>query len=104
MAEIESTCPISGETIQLTVGPEGLRSYGPPTAVSSVVVPGKTPIVRHRRIHRTNIEHIHTDAFLRHAGAAATWARDHDGVEIVSMEQANEIARALADHPCTDCC
>ena len=104
VAEIESTCPISGETIQLTVGPEGLRSYGPPTAVSSVVVPGKTPscdIDASTGPTSSTCTQMH---FFANARAAATWARDHDGVEIVSMEQANEIARALADHPCTDCC
>ena len=38
-AEVVSTCPVSGETVRVTVAPDGVRDCSPPEAVLSVVVP-----------------------------------------------------------------
>ena len=42
-AEVESVCAVSGETIRMTVAPEGVRALSPPEAVVSVVLPGVGP-------------------------------------------------------------
>jgi len=39
-ADIESTCPVSGETIRLRISPDGACEYSPDGAVLSVVLPG----------------------------------------------------------------
>ncbi len=39
-AEVESKCPVSGETVRLTVTPEGVQEICPTDAVLSVVLPG----------------------------------------------------------------
>lgn len=38
-AQVESTCPSSGEEIRLTVSPEGVETCHPTTAVLTVVIP-----------------------------------------------------------------
>src|SRR5215472_14773068 len=38
-AEVSSPCPSTGETIRLTVTPEGVTSYQPARAVISIVIP-----------------------------------------------------------------
>lgn len=40
VAEVESTCPVSGSDIRLVVTPEGVTAVHPPDAVLSVVLPG----------------------------------------------------------------
>ena len=42
VAEIRSACPVSGQMIGLTVGPEGVQRFEPESAVLSVVLPGLT--------------------------------------------------------------
>ncbi len=39
-ADIESTCPVSGEAIRLRVSPDGACDYAPSGAVLSVLLPG----------------------------------------------------------------
>ncbi len=39
-AEVESTCPMSGAAVRLTVTPRGVKAVTPTDAVVSVVVPG----------------------------------------------------------------
>ncbi len=39
-AEVESKCPVSGETVRLTVTPEGVQKIFPTDAVLSVAIPG----------------------------------------------------------------
>lgn len=38
-AEVESTDPVTGEKIRLTIGPDRVESYAPSSAVISIVVP-----------------------------------------------------------------
>jgi len=38
-AEVSSSCPTTGETIRLTITPEGVTSYQPESAVISIVIP-----------------------------------------------------------------
>ncbi len=40
VGEVESSCPVSGETVRLTVTPEGVQRVDPPHAVLSIVLPG----------------------------------------------------------------
>ena len=44
-AEVLSTCPVSRETVRITVTPDGVEDFSPPDAVVSVVLPsgGQSP-------------------------------------------------------------
>ncbi|MCZ6463820.1 MAG: organomercurial lyase [Proteobacteria bacterium] len=39
-AEVASSCPVTGESVRVTVTPEGVESHSPAGAVLSVVIPG----------------------------------------------------------------
>ncbi len=39
-AEVESRCPVSGESVRVSVTPDGVEDFSPPGAVVSVVLPG----------------------------------------------------------------
>ncbi len=39
-AEVESSCPVSGEAVRVTVTPDGVVDFSPAEAVVSVVLPG----------------------------------------------------------------
>ncbi len=43
-AEIESTCPVSGETIRVTVAPDGVVAFAPQEAALSVALPGSARV------------------------------------------------------------
>ncbi len=43
-ADIESTCPASGEAIRLRVSPDGACDYAPSAAVLSVLLPGASAL------------------------------------------------------------
>ena len=103
-AAVESTCPVTGETIRLIVGPEGVRSYEPPTARASVVVPGETPSCDVDAKTGPASATCTQMQFFANPEAAAAWAEDHPGVAILTIEEAGHVAHALADNPCGDCC
>ncbi len=44
-AEVESNCPVSDETVRISVAPSGVEEFSPPDAVISVVLPsgGSSP-------------------------------------------------------------
>lgn len=104
VAEVESTCPVTGETIRLTVGPEGVRSYHPPTARTSVVVPGQTPSCEVDAATGPDSATCTQMNFFATPEAAAEWVNQHAGVEILTIEEANRVARTFAEDPACDCC
>ena len=103
-AHVETPCPETGETITLVIGPEGLREYSPDTARASVVVPGETPSCDLDSITGPDSATCSQMHFFATLDAAESWAKDHPGVAIVTVEDANQIARVLADEPCGECC
>jgi alkylmercury lyase len=89
-AEVESTCPVTHAPIRLDVTPEGVTGYAPPSTVSSVVLPGLS-CTRDRTGPRSPVcNQMH---FFATRAAAETWAKDHPGVAILTIEESFELAR-----------
>jgi alkylmercury lyase len=86
-AEIESTCPTTGETISLQVGPEGPTDVSPPDTVLSFLLPGSgfgddTIASFCAFIH-----------FFASAEAAEEWTAEWPGTFLISLEEGCDIGR-----------
>jgi alkylmercury lyase len=92
-AEVASSCPSTGETIRLTITPEGVTSYQPESAVISIVIPqprtsGPESV---EEIWTTFCHHVH---FFSSPQAAQEWVDTRDQeVAILTIEEAFELGR-----------
>jgi alkylmercury lyase len=86
-AEIESTCPATGQAISLRVGPEGPSDVSPATAVLSFILPGSA---QGDDSIESFCRFIH---FFASAEAADEWTRQYPGTFVISVEQGFEIGR-----------
>lgn len=95
-AEVESTCPVTGETIKLTIAPEGIIAASPKHTVLSITIPGVS--CADGDSCAPNSTGPHSDAcsqmyFFSSPEAAEVWLKDHPGVVIFSLDQAYRLAR-----------
>jgi hypothetical protein len=86
---IESTCQTTGEPITLTVSPEGPSEVSPASTAVSLRIPaegftGESSQVIENACHFTHL--------FASDEAAEQWAAQHDGVFVVSIEDASELA------------
>jgi alkylmercury lyase len=85
-AEVESSDPISGEVIHLTIPPDGEPTYDPPGTVLSIVLSGgdrngpQSPLCS--QMH-----------FFASRKTAMTWLKDHPGATIMTVEEAHQVVR-----------
>ncbi len=104
-AEVESTCPETGELVRLVVTPEGIESAEPETAVVSFLLPDANGFDRSAANVMANF--CHFVYFLATPEAGETWARKHPGTFLYSLEEAVRLARrqnrqtvgAILSHP-----
>ena len=92
-AEVSSLCPTTGETIRLTITPEGVTSYQPESAVISIVIPQPTKngLESVEEIWMTFCHHIH---FFSSPQAAQEWvATRGQEIAILTVEEAFELGR-----------
>ena len=97
-AEVESTCPVTGETIRLTITSDGVTQYSPAGAVLSIAVPGVScnregPDGAADRPIRDR-ESCQQMYFFSTRTAAEKWTNDYPGVVIFTVEEAWQLARA----------
>lgn len=98
-AEVESECPVTKQPVKLTVSPEKVESAQPVGVVLSVVSPGAglpsdcnpcdlagTDGALCRNMH-----------FFASTAAGETWLVEHEGANIVPVEEAHTFARRLYD-------
>lgn len=95
-AEVVSTCPVSGESISLTIAPEGIIEANPEQTVMTVTIPGVSCAGGHSC--GPNSTGPQSDAcrqmhFFSSTEAAETWLKDHPGVVIFTLDQAYRLAR-----------
>jgi alkylmercury lyase len=95
-AEVESTCPVTGEPIRLTIAPNGVVAASPKQAVLSITIPGVSCATGDSCA--PNKTGPRSDAcsqmyFFSSPEAAETWLKDHPGVVIFSLDQAYRLAR-----------
>ena len=83
---VASTCPTSGEPVELVVAPDGVREVSPPGAVLSFL----------RREQPFDAETIKTFCHFVHffasRSAAEEWTARHPGTFVLSIDEGAEIA------------
>ncbi len=91
---IESTSPLSREPVQLTVGPDGVRSVNPPEAVVSIPIvdPGDTTLGSVEAIWTTFCRQIH---FFASREEAKRWAAARNDVAILTPDEGYRLGRQL---------
>ncbi len=87
-ARVESACPVTGETIRLTVAPNGIEQVEPVGAVMSVVLPERA------KMEENVVRHFcHYVYFFASQKAASRWVSENKGTFFVSMDDAFALAR-----------
>lgn len=86
-ARVTSECPVTGETITLVVGPEGVRDLKPATAVLSFLRP--TPEMKADVI----ASFCHYVLLFASQQAAESWVSENPGTFVLGLEDAFELGR-----------
>ena len=97
-AEVESICPTTGAAIQLTIAPDGVRTYSPAETVLSIAVPGLS--CRREPDDRSTVPGSDTCSqmdFFSSRVAAEEWVQNHSGVAILTVEEAFEYVVLTSD-------
>ncbi len=82
-ATVESTCPVTKEKIRLTVEPDGsVKDLDPAGAVMSILTVGKDNF--DKNIIKTFCHFVY---FFSSEEAGNKWAAEHDGTNIISIEE-----------------
>jgi alkylmercury lyase len=91
-ARVESTCPVTGTEVRLTVGPEGVRAAQPTSPQVSFPAPASTVTFD---INASFCCHVH---FLADQAAADAWLAQNPRGLTLGLEDAVELGR-LATQP-----
>ncbi len=86
-AEVESTCPISGQTISLTVGPRRVESFSPDGVVVSFLSPTTSFDMK------IIVNFCHYILFFSSEETGKKWIADHEDTFLLGVEDAYEIGR-----------
>ena len=86
-AEVESTCPISGDTISLTVGPTGVENCSPDGAVISFLSPTTSFDMK------IIAGFCHYVLFFNSEESGNKWIADHKDTFLLTLDEAHEIGR-----------
>ena len=92
-AEIESTDPVSGESIWLSVTLDGVADYHPSGAVVSIV----TGEAASRS--GPNSPRCRQMLFFSSRESARTWAKNRPGIAILTVEEVYQLAREFQIYP-----
>lgn len=91
-AEITSTCPQTGASIQLTVSPEGVETASPPeTALSIVIASGCTSGINGTFCGQTH--------FFASKDAARAWVGERTDFAVLSVNEGFELAQRVYVEP-----
>lgn len=89
-AEVESTCPATGETIRLTVTPEGIQSVDPSGAVLSFPNPDLERIC-----HDVRTAFCEVSNFFRSVKAAREWLNGREEIDILSVKEGFRLGHVM---------
>ena len=92
-AQVESTCPITGKRMRLTITPIEVAEYSPDSMVVSIIDPSKVSCST-RGPRSAVCSQMH---FFGSREAAETWRVDHPGVFICTVEEAYAVAQVSID-------
>ncbi|MFQ5787966.1 MAG: alkylmercury lyase MerB [Thermodesulfobacteriota bacterium] len=87
-AHVESTCPVTGKKIQLTVTPDGIEELNPAIAVMSFVTPESSKV--RENVISSFCHYIH---FFISAEAGSKWKSNNEGTFILSIDEAYYLGR-----------
>ena len=88
VAEVESTCPVTGATILLTVGPSGIQALYPDTTAVSFVTPEQAKLKDNIVLNFCHYVH-----FFRSATVAESWLQKHRGTRLLTLAEAWALGR-----------
>jgi alkylmercury lyase len=90
-AGVESSCPVSGTKVSLSVTPEGVHDLTPPSAVISVVIPGQGSSCDGDRSSFCT-----RSLFFRSRRDALLWQASSPSARLLSVADAYQIGRLIA--------
>lgn len=94
-AMIESTSPLSGEPVRLTVGPQGIRSVNPPRGRG--LDPDRRPRGHRPGVRRGDMDDVlPADPLLASGEEAAGWAAGRDDIAILTPDEGHRLGRQLS--------
>jgi alkylmercury lyase len=93
MAQIDSQDPITGESIRVTITPDGMVDVQPEGTVVSVVG-GKTDMRGGPESPRCS-----QMLFFKSRDSADKWLQGHTNISILTVEEAFEVAREFQIEP-----
>lgn len=96
-AEVASTCPVTGDDIQLIVEPDGTVSTVTPDTVAVGLVGEE--VIACCAVAGPDSEICTQMPFFASRQAGERWQADHPGVAILDLDQAREVARAYVTEP-----
>ncbi len=98
-ADVESTCPATGEPIRLTISPEGIEESEPPGTVLSVVVPGVSAACAPDQKGGADGAVCSSMSFFISRAAASRWLGAQTDVAILGLEDAWRLAQEVWVEP-----
>lgn len=87
-ARVESTCPVTGSKIRLTVGPDGVKGLDPSNAVTSFLTTDATSI-----IDNIVANFCHYIYFFPSPETGNKWVSENKGTFLLSVEDAYSLGR-----------
>jgi alkylmercury lyase len=97
-AEVASTCPVTGQIIQLSINPEGVVNHSPAGLVLSITIPGvscETGCCCHGNKTGPRSDACSQMHFFSSRAAADEWLRDRPGVAVLTIAEAWQLAKAI---------
>lgn len=93
-ATVESSSPLTRETVRLRVSPQGVEDVRPPGAVVSIAIvdPDRTDMRSVEAIWRTFCRHVH---FFASRDEAEQWAAGRGDIAILSVDEGYKMGRQL---------
>lgn len=85
VAEVSSSCPVSGRAVSLTVGPEGVRRVEPPGTVVSFLSPQST------WADDVITTFCHYVLFFASSEAGGQWVGEHPGTFLLGLDDAFDV-------------
>ena len=91
VASVESSCPVSGTPVTLSITPTGVHDLAPPGSVVSLVIPGKGSACDGDRKSFCN-----QSLFFRSRRDALVWQASSPKARLLSVAEAFQVGRLVA--------
>lgn len=89
--QVESSCPVTGASVTLSITPNGIENLTPASAVVSLVIPASRAACECDRAAFCNRGH-----FFCSRGAASVWQVTHQDALILTVQDAYQLGQLIA--------